>query len=566
MTNKEIIRKLKLTASLMELHGANQFKVRAYNSTIFTLERLDVQLEGKDEKEMIQLGITKGMAAKIAEIFAEETFSELEELLQQTPEGILDMLEIKGIGAKKISTIWKELGIESIKELLVACKEGKIAELKGFGAKTQQLIIEQIEYIRSNQGKLLFSQAEPFAVQLKEHLEKNVSGSLVEIAGQIRRNFEIIDKLQLVVGADDFSQLRNVLNDVSDITYKENISGPFVWRGEIEENQLEVEIQLSSKEKFYNQLFIYSAAERHLAHTVNQQPLRKIAQSNNFESEEAIYQTANLPFIAPELREGVFELDLAKENKLPTLVEVSDLKGVLHNHSTYSDGKHTLREMAEKCIELGYEYLGISDHSKTAFYANGLTEERVAEQHAEIEQLNQELAPFKIFKGIESDILNDGSLDYAPEILESFDFIVASIHSNLKMDESKATARLVKAIENPYTTILGHPTGRLLLKREGYPIDHKTVIDACAKHQVSIEINANPLRLDLDWRWVNYALSKGVKIAINPDAHDKERLTDMRFGLLVGRKAGLTKEMTLNAMNLEEISLWFDQRKEMIKA
>ena len=267
-----------------------------------------------------------------------------------------------------------------------------------------------------------------------------------------------------------------------------------------------------------------------------------------------------LPFIAPEMREGLFEFDLAKADKLPKLVEMEELKGILHNHSTYSDGRHTLREMAETCKELGYEYLGITDHSKSATYANGLTEERILEQHAEIDALNEELAPFKIFKGIESDILGDGSLDYSDEVLKSFDFIVSSIHGNLKMEESKATSRLIKAIENPYTTILGHPTGRLLLKRAGYPIDHQAVIDACAKHGVSIEINANPLRLDLDWRWVNYALSKGVMIAVNPDAHDKDHYQFMRYGLLVGRKAGLTKEMTLNALSKEELEKWFTDK------
>jgi DNA polymerase (family 10) len=292
-----------------------------------------------------------------------------------------------------------------------------------------------------------------------------------------------------------------------------------------------------------------------------QKSILQTAISQSYNTEQAIYQAAGMPYIIPELREGLYEFDLAKENKLNDLIEFKDLKGILHNHSTYSDGKHTLAEMAIYCKELGYEYLGISDHSKAAFYAGGLTEETVRRQHQEIEKLNQQLKPFRIFKGIESDILHDGSLDYENEVLESFDFIVASIHSGLKMDEQKATQRLIKAIENPYTTILGHPTGRLLLRREGYPINHRMVIDACAGNGVVIEINANPWRLDIDWRWLPYALDKGVMISINPDAHEKDGYHDMIYGVHVARKGGLTKHMTFNALPLEAVEKYFKNKK-----
>ena len=265
------------------------------------------------------------------------------------------------------------------------------------------------------------------------------------------------------------------------------------------------------------------------------------------------------------MREGFGEVAQAKEHKIPDLLENSDLKGILHNHSTYSDGKHSLRQMAEHCKSLGYEYLGISDHSRTASYAGGLEIEKVLKQHAEIDLLNQELAPFRIFKGIESDILADGSLDYPEDVLKSFDFIVSSVHSILNMEKRRATDRLIRAITNPFTTILGHPTGRLLLRREGYPVDHKAIIDACAAHHVVIEINANPWRLDLDWRWVRYAMDQGVKLSINPDAHEMDGYADMKYGVLVGRKGGLTKEMTLNALSREEIASYFAARKASIK-
>ncbi|MGB0521847.1 MAG: DNA polymerase/3'-5' exonuclease PolX [Flammeovirgaceae bacterium] len=562
MSNKEIIKQLKLAASLLELNGANPFKVRAYTSTVFQLERLDEQLEGKSVEEMIALSISKGIAPKISALIAQGGYDELDDLIAQTPNGVVQMLDIKGIGVKKIKTIWQELGIDTLDKLLAACQAKEVSKLKGFGAKTEQLIIEQIEYMRANSGKLLYSKAEPLAATLAQHLKENLPSCDVSISGQVRRRMEIIDVIQLVVGTDEFDQVRGVLDDISDLSANARKSGPFVWRGVIVEHNMDVEVLFTPKERFHNTLFLNSAAPQHLAAMAGERKIKQIANAQSFSSEEAIYEALEMDFIQPEMREGDFELKLAREKNLPQLVEMEDLKGALHNHSTYSDGRHSLAQMAQKCIELGYEYLGISDHSQTAFYANGLTEERILEQHAEIDQLNEKLAPFKIFKGIESDILSDGSLDYPEDILKRFDFIVSSIHGNLKMDKEKATTRLLKAIENPYTTILGHPTGRLLLKREGYPIDHKAVIDACAKHGVSIEINANPMRLDLDWRWVRYALDQGIMIAINPDAHDKEHYTFMKYGLLVGRKAGLTKEMTLNALSKEALEAYFAQRKQ----
>jgi DNA polymerase (family 10) len=281
--------------------------------------------------------------------------------------------------------------------------------------------------------------------------------------------------------------------------------------------------------------------------------------------ENEAYKAFDMPYVEPELREGTFELLFSEKNPAPELLEVEDLKGPLHNHSKYSDGKNTIRELAQYCIDRGYEYLGLSDHSKSAFYANGLREFDIIRQHKEIDELNKEFAPFRIFKGIESDILSDGSLDYDEDVLASFDFIVASIHSTLNMDIEKATKRLLKAIENPYTTILGHPTGRLLLKRQGYPVDHKKVIDACARHHVIIEINANPWRLDIDWRWVHYALEQKVLLSINPDAHELEGFEDMKYGVYVGRKGGLTKDMTFNTLSLNSMEQYFADRKANIK-
>jgi DNA polymerase (family 10) len=269
-----------------------------------------------------------------------------------------------------------------------------------------------------------------------------------------------------------------------------------------------------------------------------------------------------LAYIEAWQREGIYEIALAKENKLPVTVKYEDLKGILHNHTTYSDGTNTLKEMADHCKALGFEYLGICDHSKSGnFYNGGMYENRVKEQQNEIDALNATMGPFKIFKGIESDILNDGSLDYEDDVLRSFDFVVASIHTNLKMNEDKATARLIKAIEDPFTTILGHLSGRLLLKRDAYPLDYPKIIDACAANNVVIEINADPRRLDMDWRWVIKGIEKGVVFSINPDAHRKEAYGNMKYGVYMAEKAGLPQELTLNSWALDKISSFFQSKK-----
>lgn len=545
----------------MEVHGANPFKIRAYTSAVYNIEQQQETLTDKTLDELTALGFSKSITEKIVETAEKGIFTDLEQLIADTPEGVVKMLDIKGIGGKKIGTIWKELDITTLEKLEEACQANEIQKLKGFGAKTEVTILEQIQFLKQNKYKLLYAKAEPIALEILEYL-KEKGFELIEVSGQIRRRMPVIDKIIWVIATEQRAELRKALEAKENITYNQEISGPLNWRGTINEIELPIEFKITTEEKFAQRLLLSSASGNHLALTNKEgKTLSQIVRQSIYPTEEAYYQEAELPFFPPELRDGLFETEMIKEEGLPQLVEMSDLKGILHNHSTYSDGRHSLEKMAVYCKELGYEYLGITDHSKSAFYANGLNEESIIKQHKEIDELNEKLAPFKIFKGIESDILNDGSLDYSEDVLASFDFIVSSIHSNLKMDIEKATNRLVTAIQNPYTTILGHPTGRLLLKREGYPIDHKTVIDACAEHDVVIEINTNPLRLDLDWKWVYYALSKGVKISINPDAHEMNGYHDMKYGLLVGRKAGLTKNMTFNALSLEEMDLYFKQKK-----
>ncbi|TCC91994.1 DNA polymerase/3'-5' exonuclease PolX [Pedobacter frigiditerrae] len=557
MENKPISRTLRLLSQLMELHEVNPFKIKSVANAAFKIDKLPFAIASKPTSDIEKIdGIGKSIAAKVIELLETGTIKELEEILLQTPPGIVEMLGIKGIGPKKISVIWHDLQIENVGELYYACNENRLIEAKGFGLKTQEEIKKVIEFKMAANGKFLYAHIEPTVNQLLTNLSlwlnKVDDNALLEITGEYRRAVEIIEEALFVIGTADIENLAKQIPAFADLDLKDIGDDTFTAHTE---SGLHIKLVLVPNADFYLNFFKLTGNKKHVAEVL------KLAGDGPFLDENDIYAKAGLDFIAPELREGLDEIELALQHQLPILITDNDLKGTLHNHSDWSDGVHTLEEMAVYCKEtLKIEYLGICDHSKSAFYAKGLNEQRVYAQHLQIDELNAKLAPFKIFKGIESDILNDGSLDYSDDILKTFDFVVASVHSNLRMDQEKATARLIKAIENPYTTILGHPTGRLLLSRKGYEIDYKKVIDACAANKVVIEINANPLRLDLDWRWHRYALEKGVLLSINPDAHRKEGFHDMRYGVMVARKGGLTASKCLNAFTLSEISTYFEQK------
>lgn len=556
MENKPIARTLRLLSQLMELHDENPFKIKSLANAAFKVDKLPFPIAKKSLAEMEKVdGIGKSTATKISELIETGHITELQDLLDKTPEGIVEMMGIKGIGPKKIGTIWHELGIENVGELYYACNENRLIEAKGFGLKTQEEIMKVIEFRMANDGKFLYARVEAEANELFQKLKNIIPDALLSFTGEYRRRCEIITELVFLAGTEyqdaDIAILSNsgILNNM-------HIDGHHL-RGETASN-LPVDIEIAPLKLFYGKLFRRTGSPEH----VQAVTARIVGSIDHTEREELIYKKAGLEWIAPELREGDIFIEKAASNKLPALINYNDLKGALHNHSTWSDGVHTIEEMALYCRdELKLEYLGMCDHSRSAFYAKGLSIEQVLQQHEEIGHLNKKLNGFHIFKGIESDILNDGSLDYPDEILKKFDFIVASVHSNLKMDKEKATARVIKAIENPHTTILGHPTGRLLLSRKGYELDFTKVIDACAANNVVIEVNANPLRLDLDWRWHQHALDKGVKLSINPDAHRKEGFLDMHYGVLAARKGGLNKEMCLNAFSLQKIREAFAAKK-----
>lgn len=552
MDNKAISKIFKLCSQLMELHNENPFRTKSMASASFKLDKLPFRIAEANIQELsAQPGIGKSIAEKAKEVAATGTFKELQTLMENTPSGIVDMLNIKGLGPKKIQIIWKELKIESIGELLYACNENRLVEAKGFGLKTQEDIKKSIEFSISNKGWFLYAKVLPWAERFFTDLKSHFPASLLSFTGDFRRKCEILSTVDLLISEH--------------IDSVEKFLGAYTLI-EKTENSIELTDDLgftfkvfsSNINDFYRDLILSTGSTAHLDLLYNILPDLPL-----LSSEEAIYRNLGLDYIEPQLREGLNEIDQAQNHSLPKLIEYRDLRGTLHNHSTYSDGVHSLEQMALHCKGvLGLEYLGICDHSKTAVYANGLTIERLEEQWKEIAALNEKLAPFKIFRGIESDILGDGLLDYPDEILAKFDFVVASVHSNLKMDEEKATARLIKAIENPYTTILGHPTGRLLLSRAGYPLDFKKIIDACAANGVVIEINANPLRLDLDWRWHRYAVEKGVLLSVNPDAHRTEGLQDMQYGVLVAQKGGLQANNCLNTYSLDDITAYFYKKKQ----
>jgi DNA polymerase (family 10) len=556
MDNYAIADKFSLLSKLMDIHGDNSFKARIYGAAAFNIEKLPMQLADTPREKISAIkGIGDSTAKKIAEMLDTGELGVLNELISKTPPGVIEMLNIKGIGPKKIQTIWKEMGIESIGELLYACNENRLTLYKGFGGKTQQNVQEAIEFYQSQQGHFLYAEAEVIFPQINGYLQKLFSPETVHITGAYRKQALTIEEMEFVV-LENNDTIKPKFHSAQPPELLEEKEDTILYKLK---NGLKLRLH-TGKGKMDERLFNTSASEEFLA------AFKKSFPSIKFTGEEAgddaVFTQAKIPVIPAFMRETATIIEKAKKNKLPVLIQTEDVKSIIHSHSKWSDGTNTLEEMAEECIKRGMEYLVISDHSKAAAYANGLTEERIREQHRQIDQLNEQYKPFKIFKSIECDILGDGSMDYTNKILSTFDLVIASVHSNLKMNEEKAMMRLMKAIENPYTTILGHMTGRLLLSRNGYTVDHRKIIDACAANHVVIELNAHPRRLDIDWKYIDYALEKGVLISIDPDAHALDGYDDIRYGVLAAQKAGLTKEQNLSSFSLKQFESFLAERKK----
>ena len=590
--NDYIADQFSLLAKLMDIHGENSFKTKSYSNAAFTIEKLPESLLDLPAEKIFSIrGIGDAIGKKIQDIIQTGELRLLREYIDKTPPGIIELLKIKGLGPKKIATIWKEMEIETMGELLYACQENRLLLYKGFGEKTQLNVRDAIEFFLKSQGSHLFAEIEVYARAIHDQLHNHFKKEQLSFTGEFRRQLEIIDKLewvttiapaplqhfleangftidQTIAPASEIASSYNLtpaseIASSSNLTSASNIASSSRiapasshFRGP---ESIILSFLHTSPENFAATLLETSCSGEFLQ---SWQQTTQWDRNQPYSSEEEIFAGVNIHFIPPFQREQAHILEKAARAPLPTPIQPQDIRAIIHSHSKWSDGSNTLEEMAAACIERGYEYLVISDHSKSAFYANGLQEDRIKEQHAQIDELNRQLAPFVIFKSVESDILYDGSLDYADDVLASFDLVIASVHSILKMPEDKAMSRLIRAIENPYTIILGHMTGRLLLSRPGYPVDHKKIIDACAANNVVIELNAHPRRLDMDWRWIGYALEKGVLISIDPDAHSTGGYKDVKYGVLAAQKGGLTPDKNLSSFNLHQFQQFLSARKK----
>ena len=555
MNNKEIAHQFSLLSKLMDIHDENTFKAKTYSVVTYKITQLTVELQTLSEESISKInGIGEAIAQKIIEILSTGKMKILEDLILKTPEGIFEMLKIKGLGPKKISLIWKEMGIENIGELLYACNENRLLLYKGFGKKTQDNVIESIEFYLRQQGSFLFAQLEQLSSDLEKFLQKLFPSEKIKLTGDIARHTETVDMLEYVIPFSEKIIIKKLeLLDEFEFLENDNESILYKYNGGIK-----VKLYPTDEIHFVKKVFETTGSVDFIT------AFEKDFQNINFQkatNDTDIFKQAAIQYIPAFLREHNSIIAVAADNKIPEVIQPDDIKGIIHCHSNWSDGINTIEQLAVACMKSGKEYLVISDHSKAANYAHGLSEEQIIEQHQVIDELNKKLHPFKVFKSIESDILSDGYLDYSDSFLCTFDLIIASVHSNLKMNEQKAMTRLLKAIENPFTTILGHMTGRLLLSRKGYSVDYKKIIDACAENKVVIEINAHPRRLDMRWQWMEYALSKNVLLSIDPDAHSIGEFQNTRYGVLVAQKGMVTAKNNLSSFSLKE----FEDYLTMIK-
>ena len=583
MDKNQVANLLDEIASLLELkEGSNPFEVRAYQNAARAVNGLDGDIE-----ELARQGKLKGVPGlgstsikRIEEAVETGHIALYDELVETTPPIKLEMMRIPGVGPKKINVIYNQLHVNSIPDLVQACEENKVADLPGFGKKTQDKILQGIAFLAQHAGRFLYPVAEEEASHIYAALREMPEIVRLQVAGSLRRRRETIGDIDMVASVAD-SASDDVRRKIMDVFTSRPSVQAITGKGETKSSVvlssgMNMDLRVVNDSQFPYTLHHFTGSKEHHI------PLRRRALSMNMtindyglfrgkephlelvpcKDETDIYAALGMAYIEPELREDMGEIEAAINATLPVLVQESDLRGVLHVHSTWSDGQNTIREMAEACVMRGFTYLGLTDHSKTAAYAGGLNEEDLRRQHEEIDLLNKEYAGrIRILKGTECDILRDGSLDFTDDVLATLDFVVASIHSLFNLSPEEQTQRMLHAISNRYVDIIGHPTGRILLGREGYTLDLDAVIDAAAEHGVCIEINAHPSRLDLDWRYLHRARDKGIKIPIDPDAHVISGLDDMRYGIGIARKGWLQASDVLNTMSTDALLDFFSSRR-----
>ncbi len=536
--NQELAAVLEKMAFLAELKDENPFKVRALSNAAGIIGELPKPLEevvASGEIKKIP-GIGKGTQAIVAEFLGSGKVTEFEELQKGLPEGVLELREVRGLGPKKIKSLYTELGVGSLAELEYACLENRLLDLKGFGEKTQASVLKNIKALQGYKGKVIL----PVALQEAEALIAEWSDlpgvSRAELTGDLRRHSEVVPQLDLLLAGKE--------KEITSALLKQGFQEKAGALEKLSEHGLKVRAHLATPANF---------GSRWVETTGPGEFVAKLGELGAFSSEEEAFASAKKKILPPECR----DLGQAPAG----LIEEGDIKGVFHLHTTWSDGKNTLEEMADAAVKLGLEYLGVSDHSQTAFYAHGLDEKRVMEQKKEIEKVQKKHPNLRIFHGIESDILSDGSLDYPASFLKNFDFVIASVHGQMRMSRQDMTRRICRALENPATTWLGHWTGRILLGREAYDFDLDEVLKCAADNGKAIELNANPYRLDIDWRLLPEAVKLGIGIGIFPDAHSAGGLADTKYGVWMARKAGLKAADVLNTKTRSEMEKWLQEKR-----
>ncbi len=587
MDKNQVAGILEEVATLMALQeGSNTFEVRAYENAARAVSGLDGNIEQLAHEGKLKgtPGLGSTMIKRIEEIVDNGHLALLDELREKTPQVKLAMTRIPGVGPKKINVIYEQLHVNSIAELEEACKDDRVAHLPGFGKKTQDKILQGIAFLAQHEGRFLYPVAEAEAERIREALLTLPEIVRLQVGGSLRRKRETVKDIDMVASvADDAGE--NVKRKIMDFFTSQPSVEAITGKGDTKssvvlQSGIAMDLRVVNDSQFPYTLHHFSGSKEHhialrrralaMNMTINDYGMFRGKEPNlelvPCKTEADMYAALGMDYIEPELREDMGEIEAAAQHRLPELVKASDIRGILHAHSTWSDGHNTIREMAEACIERGYSYLGISDHSKVAAYAGGLSEDDLQRQSDEIDRLNEEFGGrFHILKGSECDILRDGSLDYADDVLARLDFVVASIHSIFNLPPEEQTQRMLRAIANPYVSIIGHPTGRILLGRSGYELDVEAIVDAAAASGVCIEINAHPSRLDLDWRFVRRARDKGMKIPIDPDAHSLDGLDVMRYGIGIARKGWLRPGDVLNTMDVTDLQAFFqNQRRQRL--
>ncbi len=534
-------------ARYIELSDPKPFRARAFEKAARAIESIDDDIEQVvAEGKLYDIdGVGKGTGQIVEELVRDGSSRYLDELRAQYPPGIFELLRVPHFGLKKVGQVYSELGIATLDDLEKAARNGTLAKLKGFGAKTAETVLQGIEFARLRESQFLLPVGIEAGESLRERLADIDEIEDAEITGSVRRRLEVIRNVNILIAtkkpkivAEKLAGLAANLEQIDDTTYKGLIR-----------SEVDVLFHLATPDNFGSELV------RTTGSTEFVEALGKIAKAK---TEKDAFKAAKVPFVEPERRETADDL---KQKKRPKLVELTDLRGTFHVHTTYSDGRNSMTEMLSTARERGFEYVGISDHSQAAYYAGGLNDARLRQQHAEIARLEPEMKPMRVFRGTEADILNDGAMDYGAKILSRFDFVIASVHSNFKMSKEEMTDRILRALDDPHVTFLGHMTGRKLLKREGYTVEYDRIFEKAGERGVMIEINGNPNRLDVDWRHIKRALDRGVVFSINPDAHSIGEYNALITGTWVARKAGLTAKEIFNARPVEEVEEWFAGRK-----